>query len=100
MNARRRHLMTLLKAFDLVVVVASMLFAAVVTLPEFARNDWFSVFEVRLSLANTVGVALYLVAWHVALTTRGSTTPTGSRARCGRSPTWRSPRCSAWRRSH
>ena len=71
MHARRRHLLTLLKAFDLLVVVASILLSAAVTSPEFSREDWLSIFEVRLSLANFVGVSLYLVAWHVALTTRG-----------------------------
>ncbi|MBU6281781.1 sugar transferase [bacterium] len=71
MHARRRHLLTLLKAFDLVVVVASILLAAVATSPEFDRNHWLSIFQVRLSVANVVGVALYLAAWHVALTTRG-----------------------------
>ncbi|MFM8409173.1 MAG: sugar transferase, partial [Alphaproteobacteria bacterium] len=71
MHARRRYLMTLLKASDLLVVVASIFLAAVVTLPEVSRNDWISVFQVRMSLANFVGVSLYLVAWHVALTTRG-----------------------------
>jgi len=71
MHARRRHLITALKAFDLLVVAASILLAVAATSAEFDRNRWFSIFEVRLTIANFVGVSMYLVAWHVALTTRG-----------------------------
>ncbi len=63
--------MTLLKAFDLLVVVSSSLFAFAMTSREFERDNWLSIFQLRLSLANLLGVFLYVAAWHVALTTRG-----------------------------
>ena len=63
--------MTLLKAFDLLVVVSGSMFAFAMTSREFERDNWLSIFQLRLSLANLLGVFLYIAAWHVALTTRG-----------------------------
>lgn len=63
MNAKRRLLMTLLKLADLAVVVGAFLLSVAVAVNDSA-DGLLAVFEMRLTVQNSLFLGLYLLVWH------------------------------------
>lgn len=67
MSANRRAVLALLKVCDLVVVAAVFTLALAASQTPGDWVDWWAVLQMRFSILNLLGMAVYLGLWHIVL---------------------------------